>query len=436
MGAAAVAAPGFTPTPWWWEEAPPQSLAARALPGEAEALVIGGGYTGLSAALTLARLGHRPVVVDAEPIGFGASSRNGGMVSGGLKLAKDDLAAKVGPERADRVVREAASSLDFLEQTIAREGIDCAYRRCGRFLAAWTRRHWDAMAARAEWLAEVTGGAVRMVPPERTGEELGSGYYRGGMVVEAAGALHPARFVRGLARAAERAGATLIDHTRVLAIRRDRDRFRVVTDRGEVAARAVLAATNGYTGAATPWFARRLIPVGSYIIATEELPSELMERLFPTRRMVSDSRRVLNYFRPDPTFTRVLWGGRASFRRTTPEAAAPVLHRMMSSVFPELRSVRLTHAWAGNVAFTFDYLPHLGVHDGIHYALGCQGSGVAMMTWLGHRIALKMAGAANSDTAFDGLSFPTLPGYGGRPWFLPLVGTWYRARDWLDRLAA
>ncbi len=436
MGAAAVAAPGFTPTPWWWEEAPPQSLAARALPGEAEALVIGGGYTGLSAALTLARLGHRPVVVDAEPIGFGASSRNGGMVSGGLKLAKDDLAARVGPERADRVVREAASSLDFLEQTIAREGIDCAYRRCGRFLAAWTRRHWDAMAARAEWLAEVTGGAVRMVPPERTGEELGSGYYRGGMVVEAAGALHPARFVRGLARAAERAGATLIDHTRVLAIRRDRDRFRVVTDRGEVAARAVLAATNGYTGAATPWFARRLIPVGSYIIATEELPSELMERLFPTRRMVSDSRRVLNYFRPDPTFTRVLWGGRASFRRTTPEAAAPVLHRMMSSVFPELRSVRLTHAWAGNVAFTFDYLPHLGVHDGIHYALGCQGSGVAMMTWLGHRIALKMAGAANSDTAFDGLSFPTLPGYGGRPWFLPLVGTWYRARDWLDRLAA
>ncbi|MFQ3623782.1 MAG: FAD-dependent oxidoreductase, partial [Acetobacteraceae bacterium] len=146
--------------------------------------------------------------------------------------------------------------------------------------------------------------------------------------------------------------------------------------------------------------------------------------------------RVLNYFRPDPTFTRVLWGGRASFRRTTPEAAAPVLHRFMSAVFPDLRSVRLTHAWTGNVAFTFDFLPHLGVHEGVHYALGCQGSGVAMMTWLGHRIALKMAGAANSATAFDGLPFPTRPGYGGRPWFLPLVGAWYRARDRLDRLAA
>ncbi|MFQ3623211.1 MAG: FAD-dependent oxidoreductase, partial [Acetobacteraceae bacterium] len=332
MHEAAVAAPGFKPTPWWWEAAEPQPRALRALPGEAEVLVVGGGYTGLSAALTLARLGHRPVVVDSEPIGFGASSRNGGMVSGGLKIAKDDLAARLGPERADRVVREAASSLGFLEETIARESIECDYRRCGRFLAAWTRRHWDAMAARADWLAEVTGGPVRMVPPERTGEELGSGHYRGGMVVEAAGALHPARYVRGLAGAAERAGATLIDRTRVLAVRRAGDTFRVITDRGEIAARAVLAATNGYTGAATPWFARRLVPVGSYMIATEELPGELMARLFPTRRMVSDSRRVLNYFRPDPTFTRVLWGGRASFRRTTPEAAAPVLHRFMSAV--------------------------------------------------------------------------------------------------------
>ncbi|WP_439576281.1 NAD(P)/FAD-dependent oxidoreductase [Elioraea sp.] len=163
--------------------------------------IIGGGYTGLSAALTLARLGHRPVVLDMEPIGYGAPSRNGGMVSGALKLAKGDIVARAGQERADRLIREVACSLGFIEETIAREGIECHYRRSGRFVAAWTRRHWNTMAARADWLAGVTGGEVRMVPPARTREDLGSDHYRGGMVVEAAGSLHPALYVQGLARA-------------------------------------------------------------------------------------------------------------------------------------------------------------------------------------------------------------------------------------------
>ncbi|WP_439576280.1 NAD(P)/FAD-dependent oxidoreductase [Elioraea sp.] len=228
----------------------------------------------------------------------------------------------------------------------------------------------------------------------------------------------------------------LIDRTRVTAIARQGNMFRLTTDRGALAARAVLAATNGYTTEATPWLARRLIPVGSYIIATEELPPETMARLFPTRRMISDSRRVLNYVRPDPAFTRVLWGGRASVGPAALERAAPVLHGFMTTVFPELRDVRITHAWTGNVAFTFGFLPHLGVHEGMHYAVGCQGSGVAMQTWLGHRIVLKIAGAANSGTAFDDMPFPTLPLYAGRPWFLPIVGAYYRARDRLDRLAA
>lgn len=429
-------APGFKAKPWWWEAAEPVAAPPADLPGEVEVAIIGGGYTGLSAALTLARLGHRPVVLDMEAIGFSASSRNGGMVSGALKIASDNLAAKLGPERAERLVHEAAGSFGFLEETIAREGIACAYRRSGRFVAAWTRRHWDAMAARADWLAHVTGGAVHMVPPERTREELGTDHYRGGMVVEAAGSLHPALYVQGLARAAARAGAVLLDRTRVTAIARSGDRFRITTERGALTARALLAATNGYTTGATPWLARRLIPVGSYIIATEELPAETMARLFPTRRMISDSRRVLNYFRPDPSFTRVLWGGRASFAPTSPEQAAPVLHGFMTEVFPELRDVRLTHSWTGNVAFTFDFLPHLGVHEGMHYAVGCQGSGVAMQTWLGHRVALKIAGAANSATAFDDMPFPTMPLYAGRPWFLPIVGAWYRARDRFDRLAA
>lgn len=427
----------FRTTPFWWEAArPAPPPAPEALPEAAEVVIIGGGYTGLSAALTLGRAGVAALVLDAEAIGWGASSRNGGMVSGGLKVAGTNL-KKLGPARAEALAREAAGSFPFIEELIAREGIDCAYARTGRFVAAWTPKHHAAMAGRCEWLADITGGAVRMLPAGRTSEELGSRRYHGGMVVEMAGALHPARYVRGLAQAAARAGATLRGGVRVNAIGRAGDGFRIATAAGEVRARAVLSATNGYSlGGPNAWLARRLIPVGSYIIATEELPTETMRRLFPNGRMVSDSRRVLNYFRPDPDGIRVLWGGRASFSPTSPEAAAPVLHRMMVSVFPELAGARISHSWTGNVAFTFDFLPHIGAHDGVHFAAGCQGSGVAMQTWLGHQVALKILGRANQPSAFDGLPFPTLPLYAGRPWFLPIVGEWYRLRDRIDRLAA
>jgi glycine/D-amino acid oxidase-like deaminating enzyme len=204
----------------------------------------------------------------------------------------------------------------------------------------------------------------------------------------------------------------------------------------------VLVATNGYSrgadgASALPWLARRLIPLASYIVATEPLGEGVIDRLFPGRRMVADTKRVLNYFRPSPDGTRVLWGGRASFRGWDAERTAPVLHATMSEVFPELKGAKLTHAWNGNVAFTFDFLPHIGAERGIHYAAGCQGSGVAMATWLGHRAALKIAGAANEPFALDGLPFPTRPFYNGDPsWVLPLVGGWYRLRDHIDRAAA
>ncbi len=420
-------------TPYWWDAAPPV-LEELALPDRAEVAIIGGGYTGLSASLTLSRLGHRPVVLDGERIGWGASSRNGGMVSGGIKVVSSKLTERLGPDAARRVALDAAASLGFIEDLIAREAIDCDYRRVGRFSPAWTAAHLRAMEARAPFLADITGMGVRIVPRAEQQSELGSRFYRGGMVVEAAGGLHPGKYASGLATAAARAGAVLVGGTRVTAIRREAGGFRLATHRGELRADAVLVATNGYSaGGPMPWVARRLLPVASYIIATEPLDPALVRRLFPTLRMISDSRRVLSYFRPSPDGTRVLWGGRASFSDISAADAAPVLARMMARVFPELRGVALTHAWRGNVAFTFDFLPHLGIEDGIHYAAGCQGSGVAMMSWMGHQAGLAIAGRANQAFSLGEIPMPTMPGYGGRPWFLPLVGGWYRARDWWDR---
>ena len=432
-----IAAPGFQARPWWWEAAEPPDRD-NDLPSHTPVAIIGGGYAGLSAALTLRRLGHEVTVIDAERIGWGASSRNGGMVSGGLKVARTGLETTYGAEGARRITEAAAASFPFIEETIAREGIDCDYVRCGRYVGAWSRGHYDAMAAKADFIAEMTGLPTEMIPPSRQREFLGSDHYKGGMAAAATGSIHPGKYARGLAAAAERAGARLVDGVRVQGIRQEASGFRITTDKGELRADAVLVATNGYSkdkrGTALPWLAKRLIPLTSYIIATEELPAETMDRLFPGRRMISDSKLVLNYFRPSPDGKRVLWGGRASFLAATAEQSAPTLYGYMTETFPELRRVKITHAWTGYVAFTFDYLPHIGVQDGVHFAAGCQGSGVAMATWLGHNAALKLAGAANERFGLDGLTFPTLPTYSGSPWFLPIVGGWYRMRDRIDRL--
>ncbi|HEY2131476.1 MAG TPA: FAD-binding oxidoreductase [Acetobacteraceae bacterium] len=433
-------AENFREFPYWWEEAEPEERATPQ-PEQTEVAIVGGGYAGLSAALTLRRLGNEVTVIDAERVGWGASSRNGGMVSGGLKLASADLDRQHGPERALAIAQAAAAALPFIEELISREAIDCDYVRCGRFTPAWTPRHYAGMAARAGFIAEITGLPTHMVPRAEQRTELGSDHYHGGMVAAATGALHPGKFARGLAKAAEDSGAVLIDHTRVRAIVPEGNGFRIVTDRGDIRAHAALVATNGYSlgpdgKSAMPWLARRVIPVASYIIATEPIGRDRVRALFPHLRMISDSKRALNYFRPSPDGERVLWGGRASFSNAGARAAAPVLHATMSTVFPELRGVKITHAWTGNVAFTFDYMPHIGAQDGIHYAAGCQGSGVAMASWLGHNAALKIAGAANTPFALDGLRFPTMPGYRGKPWFLPIVGEWYRLRDRLDRMVA
>lgn len=432
-----IFAPDFQARPWWWEAAEPPDRD-NALPARTRVAIVGGGYTGLSAALTLRRLGHEVVVLDAERIGWGASSRNGGMVSGGLKVARGPLEKNFGPERAGEIARACGASFPFIEETIAREGIDCDYIRSGRFVAAWTPKHHATLAKTVARIEDISGHPARMIAKGEERQFVATDHYHGGLFAEGTGSLHPGKYARGLAAAAERAGAHLVDQVRVAAVQPEGSGFRLHTSAGEMQADAVLMATNGYSrGGPMPWLTKRLLPVNSYIIATEEIGEERIERLFPKRRMISDTKRVLNYFRPSPDGKRILWGGRSSFGSVTPEQSAPRLHAMMCAVFPELEKVRVTHAWTGAVAFTFDYLPHLGVEAGVHYAAGCQGSGVAMATWMGHNAALKIAGAGNEGFALDSLPFPERALYNGNPdWFLPIVGTWYRLRDHIDRIAA
>jgi glycine/D-amino acid oxidase-like deaminating enzyme len=400
--------------------------------------IVGGGYAGLSAALELAKHGIDAVVLEANALGFGASTRNGGAVSGGVNVGKSFTGriTEVAPDRAGRILSDAAEAFALIDRLIEEEKIDCRWEKTGRFVGAWTRRHFEAQSHRLGLLNASAQSGAYMVPRERQREEIASDYCFGGMIVERSGKLHPALYYKGLLEACRRRNVAVCAKAAVTGLARTGSAWRVETARGDVAAGDVVIATNGYTGTLTPALRRRVVPIASHIIATEELPPDLARSLIPKGRTLSDTRRVLCYYRMSPDGRRMVFGGRARFTQVEARVSAMVLHHYMVDRFPQLRGIRVTHAWTGNTAFTLDALPHMGSRDDLHYCLGCNGSGIAMMTYLGWQTARKIAGAANYACTFDTEEFPDHPLYSGNPWFLPAVGRYYRLRDRLDRLFA
>ena len=428
----------FKPAPYWWEAYMPTAGELAEVPASARVAVVGGGYAGLSTALELSKHGIDAVVLEANELGFGASTRNGGAVSGGVNVGKSfgGKTIDIGRDRALRVLSDAADAFGLIDRLIAEEGIDCFWEKPGRFVGAWTRNHFAAQSRRLEMLNNAAQSGAHMVPRERQREEIASDYYFGGMVVERSGKLHPALYYKGLLDACRRRGVAICAKAAVGEIRRADSGWRVETSRGALSVGDVVIATNGYTGDLTPALKRRVVPIASHIIATEELSPDLGRSLIPKGRTLSDTRRVLCYYRMSPDNRRMVFGGRARFTQVDATVSAPILHRYMTDRFPQLRGVKLTHAWTGNTAFTLDALPHMGERDGLHYCLGCNGSGVAMMTYLGWQTARKIARVANYACSFDHPDFPDHPLYSGNPWFLPVVGGYYRLRDSLDRLLA
>ncbi|MDE2383249.1 MAG: FAD-binding oxidoreductase [Alphaproteobacteria bacterium] len=424
----------FKLKPFWWEDYTPQPMPELALPRDVPVAVVGAGYAGLSAALELARAGTEVLVLDAAEPGFGASTRSGGMVSGGVNVGKRYFTRAMSDAEAAPFLNDAADAFGHVESLIAREKIDCGWHKKGYFLGAWSKSHYDAMAKKVALLNDQAQSGSYLVPQAAQRAEIGSDYYRGGMVVERAAHLQPALYFKGLLDLALKAGVKIASKTELTSLSQNADQsWAVKTSRGELRTRDVIIATNGYTGNATPGFKRRLVPIGSYIIATEELPPDLAASLSPKNRSFADTRRVLTYYRLSPDGRRMIFGGRAKFGFTDPKETAPLLYQFMLDRYPQLKGVKITHSWTGNVAFALDEMPHMGKLDGLHYALACNGSGVAMMSYLGHQTARKILGRSNSICAFDRPEFPTNPLYSGSTWFLPLLGAYFRSRDWLDR---
>lgn len=423
--------PDFKTEPYWWTDAPRPEADGTALPDEVDVLVVGSGYTGLHAALQTARAGLGTLVVDRDVPGFGCSSRNGGQVSTSVKGSYPALARRYGDTQAVALLREGIDALDFLERFVTDEDIDCAWTRCGRFSGAHNPAAYDAIARDLQALPDPVRVPWRMVPRHEQHAEIGSDLYHGGVVFPAHASLDPGRYHNGLLGRALAAGATVAGHCAVERIERNGSGYVAETTRGRIRAGQVVIATNGYTGRLTPWLQRRVIPIGSYIIATEPLPEEIATALSPHNRVMSDSRKLVFYYRLSPDRQRMLFGGRVALRETDPRASAPALHGAMCKIFPQLSSTRITHSWLGFVGYTFDTLPHVGTQDGLHYAMGYCGSGVSLASYCGNILGRRIAGE-RVPTAFADTPFPTRPLYRGNPWFLEPSVLYYKLRDRLN----
>ena len=435
MAAETIFHRSFKTQPYWWEAYHPTAENPHPVPRRVRVAIVGGGYGGLSTALELAKHKVDSVVLEAAELGFGASTRNGGGISGGVNIGKSFSGKTLDPQsqRARAVLADGAEAFALIERLIAEEDIQCHWKKTGRFVGAWTPAHFAAQAKKIALLNDVAQSEAYMVPRERQREEMASDYYYGGMVVERSASLHPALYYKGLLDACRSRGVPVCARAAVRRISESNGGWEVETERGPVQANEVVIATNGYTGDITPALKRRVVPLASHIIATEELPPDLASSLIPKQRTLGDTRRVLCYYRMSPDGRRMIFGGRARFTPATPQQTATILYRFMTERFPQLLGVTITHGWTGNVAFTLDALPHMGERDRMHFLLGCNGSGVAMMTYLGWQTARKIAGVGNRPCAFDAEDFPDHPLYSGNPWFLPAIGAWYRLRDELDR---
>jgi glycine/D-amino acid oxidase-like deaminating enzyme len=423
---------------WLTTTAMPTTDATRPLPETVDVAAIGAGFTGLSAACTLAQRGAKVAVLESETIGWGASSRNGGMILTGMKLGVNQLISMYGRELTRRMYAASLATIDCVEQIIREEKIDCDFSRCGHLEVACKQKHFDDYARQAEIIAREFNHNLRVLQKNDLSAEIGSKIYYGGMVDEISAGANPARYVAGLARAAIKAGAEIFEHTRVKRIERDSRHgdlgWKITTSRGRLWAHEVFVGTSGYTGRATPALQKRLIPIGSFIITTEVLPEKLAHELSPRNRMIYDSKNFLYYYRLTPD-RRMLFGGRAAFfpeNHQTVRRSAEILRRGMIDVYPQLADAKIDYVWGGTLDFAFDIMPHAGQLDGMYYAVGYAGHGVAMATFQGLKIAELMAGD-KPENPFVGIKFPGAPLglYNGKPWFLPFAGAWYKFLDWV-----
>lgn len=422
-------------TSYWLDSAPRFSGGSKQpLIGEADIVVVGAGLTGCSAALALAEKGAKVVVCEAETVGNAASGRNGGMCNNGFAQNYVAMSERYGRDVANELYWAFDKAVDTVEQLVHAHNIDCSFARVGKLKLAAKPEHFEKLARAQELLAREADPDTRLLSRADLQDEVGSDRYFGGMLFEKSAGMHVGRFVVGLAEAAARTGAEVHERTPVTGLRRlASGKHEVSTPRGKIAASQVLLASGISQTGPFSWIRRRIVPVGAFLIVTEPLPIELLDRLLSRRRMTVDTKNLVNYFRTTPD-NRWLFGGRARFAVSNPKSdtkSGAILQKTMAEVFPDLANARIDYCWGGMVDMTRDRLPRAGERNGVYFSMGYSGHGTQMSTYMGRVMADVMDGKPELNP-WRGFAWPAIPGHFGRPWFLPLVGAYYRLRDRFD----
>jgi len=420
--------------PYWLDTAPAfESGAVGSLPERCDVAVVGGGFTGLSAALALAKKGVDVVVLEAKEVVSAASGRNGGHCNNGTIKPFQTIASRLGEERAKTLYKAFDAAVDTVERLVAEERIDCDFRRSGKIQVASKPAHFDRLKTNFEHLKQGLDTDTELVSPGELPAEVNSSKFFGGLLYRRSAMLHVGRFGLGLAEAAARHGAKIYEKTAVSNVRAvNSTGYDIETANGVIRAENLFVATGADTEAPFDYLRRRIVPIGSFVIATVPLTDEFLDTVLPTRRTVVTTKNIGNYFRVSPD-NRLIFGGRAQFALSSPKADAEsgrILAKAMAEFFPQLSDVQIDYCWGGLLDVTTDRLPRAGQKDGMYYSLGYSGHGVQMSVHMGQIMADIITGQ-DSPNPFAGLPWPEVPGYSGMPWFLPIVGMYYKL---LDRL--
>ncbi|MDU3132878.1 MAG: FAD-binding oxidoreductase, partial [Bradyrhizobium sp.] len=380
----------------------------------------------------LAKAGAKVIVLEADQVGSGASGRNGGHLNNGLAHSFLAAKAELGAERAIALYKAFDDSIDTLERLIAEENIACDFRRCGKLKLASKPGHFEGIARNFEAINREVDPETKLLSATDLKAEIGSPFH-GGMLFKKSAMMHMGRFAAGLATAANRRGAIIVEQAAVTEQVQEAKGYRLTTAKGTLRAEQVLLATGAYTPSAFGYFRRRIIAVGSFIIATRPLTAAEAASVLPGNRTYVNSMNIGNYFRLSPD-NRLIFGGRARFSATSDQRSdaksGTILRAAMERMFPQLAGIDIEYCWGGLVDMTADRYPRAGREGGLWYAMGYSGHGAQLSTHLGTIMADAMLGRPDKNP-MKHAPWPVVPGHFGKPWFLPFVGAYYKTLDWI-----
>lgn len=415
---------------YWNEGVPDYRPVDRPLRSEYDVVVVGGGYSGLAIAWGLARNSLSVLLLEEHTIGFGASSRNGGMVGPSFhELGMVGLTRKYGGEKTRHIMRAGMDALDYCQELFASRRIDCDFQLTGRFRGARSSAHLEAMAEECRRLHQAVGLPYEIIGRKEIGRHTGAVPYVGGVMYPRDGGVHPKRLVNSLAALAEGEGAHLRDRAPVAEIHRHGNRFRVLLAGADVTARQVVIATNGYSDRRTREMNSRVIPIDVSVAATRVLGEERVRAMSPRLHMHGESGRVFIWSRPTPDHTRFIFGGRISTVDAPLEVQRAQIASAVQRLYPDLAPPDFEFIWNGKIAYTVDHAPHLTCVDGIWLIGGYCGSGVTRSLYFADKLVRKITGQPGADTPFDDLPFPKVPFRPFAPRMARMVTRYYK---WLD----